>query len=145
MKLKFLATFLIVILSATGTPTPANAGQFQSGKWLVGVCTESVLSPDYLQKMTACNAYIQGAYDSFDMARLRSKKPECVPAGTSSNAVREMVISFLQRHPEKHEFTASVSMALDGRGLASVRRDNVSHDPIQVRLSALCTGENKWD
>ena len=85
---------------------------FMDGNKLYAICTSS--GADY--DRGACEGYVVAASDYHEWVRADEHKPRCVPVGTLSQQVMDVVANYLRAHP-----TVRTSM---GVGCVGGRRDN---------------------
>jgi len=82
---------------------PQNAlAQFVGGNELLRWC-ENNSSPEYVR----CVGYIQAVSDTLDQVSVAIGVPECVPAGTETSQLRDVVVMYLRAHPVSRSKPAS--------------------------------------
>ena len=106
MRRKLLCASLVVVTGMSAPPliTPANA-YFLDGDELMNHC--SVTVPDEKYDPAICVTYIMGAYDGFMFQRLTRNQPRCTPRTLTGGQLREVVVEYLQTHPDNRAMDSS--------------------------------------
>jgi hypothetical protein len=84
----------------------STTGSYKSGNDLLNDCTSNTDS------QLVCIGYIQGVADTWAAFRAVSSRPDCVPEGVLVRQLRDVVLRFLQAHPE-HRHSAATSLVMN--------------------------------
>lgn len=103
MRVKILAIALGT--SAIVAPSPANA-TFKDGNALYSDCTAKPNSSTYYQSDAYCMGYILGVTDTLTTMRIINKRNSCIPENVTAGQIRDIVLQYLQRTPEKRHLPA---------------------------------------
>jgi hypothetical protein len=95
-----VAVIALAALLSLSVPTSAHA-KFASTVDLHRACSARQGASDFLVQYTACLHYIAGAADNMDEARIRQGKRTCIPDGMHDFEVKNIVVRYLEQHPEK--------------------------------------------
>lgn len=100
---------LIVSLPVALVWPSSAAGGYFTGSQLLEFCT----SKNAILR-SACLAYVEGAVDLLNDVQedLPTKSKVCVPAGMGGEQVMDIVVRYLQAHPEKRQYTAAQEVVL---------------------------------
>lgn len=112
MKWHVLA-IMTVLGCATTPPALAQTFMFETGATLLAKCRNK--APEYA---LACTAYIVGAVDGIKKdVFIGRAHPNCWPAQMDAEAVRRIVVAYLEHYPDQRKAPASVlvSVALNSR------------------------------
>ena len=106
MRRKILLSCLAILASASLPPfvAPANA-YFMDGSELLHHCSADVADEQY--DPAVCMAYVMGAHDAFMFHRLVRDQPRCTPRTLTARKLREVVVEYLQDHPDMRGMDAS--------------------------------------
>jgi len=88
-------------------PSPSIAA-FKSGNQLVDDCTADPRSSTHFQSDAYCIGFVVGVVDDETMIGDILKRPIiCLRPSVTAGQLRDVVIAYLQRHPEKRDYTAA--------------------------------------
>ncbi|MFN7388163.1 Rap1a/Tai family immunity protein [Brevundimonas sp.] len=100
-----------------GVSAPAKA-DFLTGNELFAHCTAPETDPVYFAKRSSCREYITGVHDGIEAtsgvvsyALDRAGDPirlVCAPPGVTARQMRDVVVTYLERHPETRHQSASL-------------------------------------
>lgn len=103
MRITILAIALAV--SNVIASYPANAS-FKDGNELYKVCTVKPNDGTYYQANAYCLGYILGVTDTLTTVRMTNSRNYCVPENVTAGQLRDIVVQYLQRTPEKRHLSA---------------------------------------
>jgi len=101
------AYLCLAALAATSLPpfvSPA-AAYFLDGDELMNHCSANVADEKFSPEI--CVTYIMGAYDAYMFQRLIRNQPRCTPRNLTAGKLREVVVEYLQEHPDNRAMDAS--------------------------------------
>ena len=106
MSRKLLCASLAIVagLSAPSFVSPAHA-YFLDGDELMNHCSAQVADERF--DPAICMSYIMGAYDGFMFQRLVRNQTRCTPRSLTGGQLREVVVEYLQQHPDNRAMDAS--------------------------------------
>lgn len=102
MRFALLAAAIIAGLSAYASAAPAIS---VDGRSLYESC-QAIDSARNEATFNECAFYIKGVFDTYAM--LDSSFNACLPSKMTSGRVLEIVMDYLDKHPEKRDFSASL-------------------------------------
>jgi hypothetical protein len=97
----------LAILAGSAAPpfvVPAKA-YFLDGDELMNHCSANVADEKFSPEI--CVTYIMGAYDAYMFQRLIRNQPRCTPRNLTAGRLREVVVTYLQEHPDNRAMDAS--------------------------------------
>ena len=94
---KLIATGLLILVPTICQAEPVRA--YMSGNDLFDTCS---VASDRTFLQGTCDGYIVGAIDA-----MQDSKTTCVPAGVVIKQLRDVVVQYLQAHPEERQYTAA--------------------------------------
>lgn len=103
MRITILAIALAT--SAVITAYPANA-TFKDGNALYSDCSAKPNDSTYYQSDAYCLGYILGVTDTLATMRIMNKRNHCIPENVTAGQIRDIVLQYLQRTPEKRHLPA---------------------------------------
>ena len=106
MRRKILLSCLALLAGAIAPPfvAPASAN-FMDGDELMNDCSARIADERF--DPAVCVAYIMGAHDAFMFQRLIRNQPRCTPRTLTVGQLREVVVAYLQDHPDNRGMDAS--------------------------------------
>lgn len=106
MRRTFLCASLAILAGSVATPfvVPAKA-YFLDGDELMNHCSANVADEKFSPEI--CVTYIMGAYDAYMFQRLIRNQPRCTPRNLTAGRLREVVVTYLQEHPDNRAMDAS--------------------------------------
>ena len=106
MRRRILLACLAILAGVSAPPfvAPAHA-YFMDGTELLNHCTADVADEKF--DPAVCVTYVMGTHDAFMFNRLTRNQPRCTPRTLTAGRLREVVVEFLQDHPELRAMDAS--------------------------------------
>jgi len=106
MRRKLLLLSLVILAGTSAPPlvSPARA-YFLDGDELMNHCSVNI--PDERFDPAICVTYIMGAYDAYMFQRLVRNQPRCAPPTLTAGPLREVVVEYLEDHPDNRGMDAS--------------------------------------
>jgi hypothetical protein len=110
----YSAAILAVSLAATGTAS----AEFKTGNDLYSECTAPA---DWQRRFLFCHGYIEGIADAEDLEGLREsgfmdpkakRNALCLPAGVQLGQLKDVVVQYLEGHPERRHRSAAALVEL---------------------------------
>jgi hypothetical protein len=114
MHIPYSAAILAVTLAATGTAS----AEFKTGNDLYSECTAPA---DWQRRFLFCYGYIEGIADANDLEGLREsgfmdpkakRNALCLPAGVQLGQLKDVVVQYLEGHPERRHRSAAALVEL---------------------------------
>jgi len=105
MKIPKLAIVTIIALSAIACGS-AGGAEFMTGKALLRICEDKT---PHGYDAGICVGYVSGGSDQLDGLK-GSALPElnyCLPSTVSTGELRDVVVNYMKRHPERLDQQAS--------------------------------------
>jgi len=97
---KFLLTLSVLTVGATALH--AASPPFYDGNKLLSMCLEHDVA-----QQARCTGYAEGISDAYEAERERRGLTRCGPDDVKSIQVRDVIVRFLQAHPEDRHYDAS--------------------------------------
>jgi hypothetical protein len=111
VDMKLMQVTLTTLMLGLWT-TPANASQ--TGNQLYEQCTRERAAPTYWYDDAACTAYIsgfiEGATSFQEFWPADQPKAICLPPNVTAGQMRDVVVAYLARNPERRHLSAMMSI-----------------------------------